>query len=97
MAAAVGTLGASFGASEANQLDGTGRTMFAWAVALVGVSLALAAFARLPLRIRVNRYSDESLASHVSAVAKVRAALLYVAAILFASGLILAGFSPLAS
>lgn len=97
VAAAVGTLGASFGVSSANDLGGTGRRMFAWAVAAVGLSLALAAFARLPLPIRVNRYSDKSLASAVGLVVIVRGALLFVAAALFASGLVLAGLSPLAS
>jgi hypothetical protein len=96
-AAAVGTLGASFGASSASDLSGTGKRMFAWAVAVVGGSLACAAFARLPLPIRVNRYSDESLAAHVGAVAKVRALSLYIAVVLFVSALILAGFAPLAS
>jgi hypothetical protein len=71
--------------------------VFAWAVALVGVSLALAALARLPLRIRVNRYSDESLSTHVARVVSVRGLLLGLAALLFAAGLILAGLSPLLS
>jgi hypothetical protein len=96
-AAVVGTLGASFGVSHANTLTGTGKRMFAWAVALVGVSLALAALARLPLRIRVNRYSDVSLAARVAWLTKVRGGLLFFAALLFAAGLILAGLSPLFS
>ena len=96
-AAAVGTLGASFGASTANDLEGTGEQMFALAVALVGLSLAFAALARLPLPIRVNRYSDESMASNVRTVLKVRVVALYISAGLFASALIVAGFSPLAS
>jgi hypothetical protein len=49
VAAVVGKLGASFGISNANDLKGAGRTTFAWAVAAVGGSLALAAFTRLPL------------------------------------------------
>ena len=96
-AAVVGTLGASFGVSSANALHGTGKSMFAYAVACVGVSLALAALARLPLPIRVNRYSDVSLAKYVALVAKVRGRLLLCAALLFAAGLVLAGLSPLFS
>jgi hypothetical protein len=96
-AAVVGTLGASFGVSSANALTGTGKTMFACAVALVGGTLALAALARLPVRRRVNRYSDVSLASSVEALAKFRGALLLLAALLFALALILAGLSPLFS
>jgi hypothetical protein len=97
IAAAVGTLGASFGVSNANDLTGSGRTLFAWAVALVGFSLALAALARLPLPIRVNRYSDVSLSRNVSRLVQVRGILLIVAALLFATGLVLAGLSPLLS
>jgi hypothetical protein len=97
IAAAVGTLGASFGVSNANDLSGAGRRFFAWAVAAIGVSLALAAFARLPLPIRVNRYSDVSLAKNVGTVIKVQGGLLFAAAVLFALGLVLAGLSPLLS
>jgi hypothetical protein len=95
--AVVGTLGASFGVSGANDLTGSGRTLFAWAVALVGVSLAFAALARLPLPIRVNRYSDVSLARHVLILVQVRGVMLTFAALLFAAGLVLAGLSPLVS
>ena len=96
-AAVVGTLGASFGVSGANSLTGTGRTMFAWAVAAVAVSLALAALARLPLPKRVHLYSRESMASHIDGVVVVRGGLLTAAALLFAAGLALAGLSPLFS
>lgn len=97
IAAVVGTLGTSFGVSDANDLTGSGKRMFAYAVACVGVSLALAALARLPLPIRVNRYSDVSLTTHVSRVVKVRGIVLFVAALLFALGVVLAGLSPLFS
>ena len=97
IAAVVGTLGTGFGVSSANDLTGSGKRMFAWAVAAVGVSLALAALARLPLGIRVNRYSDVSLANHVSRVVRARGILLTAAALLFATGLVLAGCSPLMS
>jgi hypothetical protein len=97
VAAVVGSLGTSFGVSDANHLGGTGRTMFATAVAVVGGSLALAALARLPLPKRVNRYSTVSLAEHVAFVVKIRGCLLLVAAMLFSSGLVLAGLSPLFS
>jgi hypothetical protein len=96
-AAVVGTLGASFGVSSANTLTGEGKRMFAYAVACIGVSLGLAALARLPLRIRVNRYSDVSLAARVATLTKRRGRLLFLAALLFAAALILAGLSPLFS
>jgi hypothetical protein len=54
IAATVGALGTSFGVSGANDLTGSGRKMFAWAVASVGVSLALAALARLPVPKRCS-------------------------------------------
>ena len=97
IAAIVGTLGASFGVSGANNLADSGRTLFAWAVALVGMSLGLAALARLPLPIRVNRYSKVSLTRHVSHVVIARGVMLTFAAVLFAGGLVLAGLSPLFS
>lgn len=97
IAALVGTLGASFGVSGANDLAGTGKRMFAVAVAAVGVSLALAALARLPLPGRVNRYSDVSLDSYVGRLVKIRGWLLFFAAGLFAAALVLAGLSPLFS
>lgn len=97
IAAIVGTLGVSFEVSGANRLVGTGETLFAVAVAAVGVSLALIALARLPLSRGVNRYSNVSLAKHVAHVTMVRGRLLTVAAVLFAVGLVLAGLSPLAS
>ena len=88
VAAVVGTLGTGFGVSPANDLTGSGKKLFALAVASVGVSLALAALARLPLPRRVNRYSDVSLAEYVEFVVKVRGALLSVAAVLFALALV---------
>lgn len=96
-AAVVGTIGASFGVSDANALIGKGRTLFAWAVAAVAASLALAAFARLPLPKRVHLYSRESMAAHVDRVVVIRGRLLIVAAVLFAGGLALAGVAPLFS
>jgi hypothetical protein len=48
VAAVVGTLATSFGVSQANDLTGSGRRIFAWAVVCVGLSLALAALARPP-------------------------------------------------
>lgn len=96
-AAVVGTLGASFGASDANALTGAGRKLFAVAVALVGVSLALAALARLPLGKKVNFSSRDSLKSHIDGVTQFRGRLLRGAALLFAFALVLAGFAPLFS
>ena len=96
-AAVVGTLGASFGVSNANSLTGAGRTMFALSVAGVGISLGLAALARLPLPKRVYLYSREDMGSHIDRVVMVRGGLLIVAAALFATALVLAGLSPLFS
>jgi hypothetical protein len=97
IAAVVGTLGTSFGVSNANDLTGAGRRLFAWAVACIGVSLALAALARLPVPRRVNRYSPPSLEAHTSFAVKLRGGLLLAAGVLFAGALILAGLSPLFS
>jgi hypothetical protein len=97
IAAVVGTLGTSFGVSKANDLSGAGRTMFAWAVASIGVSLALAALARLPVPRRVNRYSPASMQAHVAFAVRLRGGLLFVAALLFALALVLSGLSPLFS
>jgi hypothetical protein len=97
IAATFGALGTSFGVSNANDLTGTGRKMFAWAVASVGVSLALAALARLPVRRRVNRYSDVSLQAHVAFAVSLRGGLLLCAGLLFAAALVVAGLSPLFS
>lgn len=96
-AAVVGTLGVSFGVSSANSLSGVGRWLFAIAVAAVGVSLALAALARLPLPKRVNLYSRQDLASHIERVVMLRGGLLIAAAGFFAIALVLAGLSPLFS
>jgi hypothetical protein len=97
IATVLGTLGTSFSVSQANDLTGTGRTMFAWAVASVGVSLALAALARLPVPRRVNRYSPASMEAHVAFAVRLRGGLLLLAAMLFAAALVLAGLSPLFS
>jgi hypothetical protein len=96
-AAIVGALGTSFGVSGANDLSGWGKTLFALAVAAVGVSLALSAFARLPLRITVNRYSPEEMASSIGRLTTIRGRLLAAAASLFALGLVLAALAPLFS
>ena len=97
IAAVVGTLGTSFGVSKANDLTGVGRTMFALAIASVGVSLALAALARLPMPRRVNRYSPPSMEAHIALATKLRFWLLLVAGLLFALALVLSGLSPLFS
>ena len=97
IAAIVGTLGTSFGLSKANDLSGSGRAMFGVAVALVGLSLALASVARLPVPGRVNRYSPVSMEAHVARVVTLRGRLLFVAALLFAAALVLAGLASLSS
>ena len=83
------------GASDANSLAGTGRTVFSVGVAAIGASLALAALARLPLRKRVHLYSRQSMAAHIDHVVAVRGVLLRLAAVLFAFGLVVAGLAPL--
>ena len=97
IAAVVGTLGTSFGVSKANDLTGVGRTMFALAIASVGVSLALAALALLPIPRRVNRYSPPSMEARIALATKLRFWLLLVAGLLFALALVLSGLSPLFS
>lgn len=94
-AAVVGALGTSLGVSGANQLDGTGKKVFALAVVLVAVSLALAAIARLPRRVQINRYSAEDMAANIGRLTTFRGRLLFWAAGCFVVGLILAGVAPL--
>jgi hypothetical protein len=96
-AGTVGVVGTGFGISNGNDLRGDGRKLFAFAVASVGLSLSCAALARMPLPRRVNRYSDESMRDALRVVYVVRGSLLTLGAILFAAGLVLAAFAPLAS
>lgn len=93
----VGVLGSGFGLSKANNLHGSGRRLFAWAVVCLGLSLALAALARLPILQRVNRYSPEDMRSALHTLYFVRCGLLAGSALLFAAALALAGFAPLES
>lgn len=95
--AVVGTLGAAFGISGLNDLSGTGKRLFATAVLCLGVSLALAALARAPRKVFVNRYSLESMQDTLGRLVKFRQRVLTGAALLFAAALVLAGLAPLLS
>jgi hypothetical protein len=93
----VGVIGTGFGISKASDLHGTGQTLFAWAVACVAGSLALAAFARLPLPLRVNRFDSTDMRKKLQRLYVFRAGLLALSTCLFAAALILAGLVPLES
>jgi hypothetical protein len=92
--AIVGALGAGFGVTGLNHLHGTGKGLFVAAVVSLSVSLAFAAFARTPFRVRVNRYQLGDLRAAHEKVATVRFWLLSIAAVLFALALMLAGLAP---
>lgn len=92
-----GVIGAGFGVSGANHLSASGQSWFAWAVASVSASLALASFSRLPLPWRVNRYAPASLSRALTRVLWTRFVLLAIATLLFATGLVLAGYAQLAT
>jgi hypothetical protein len=91
LAGTTGAIGAGFGVSGANHLSHSGHKCFAWAVASVAISLALAAISRLPLPTKVNRYSPRSMKRWLERLFWTRFALLSVAAFAFATGLVLAG------
>lgn len=93
LTAAAGSLGAGLGVTGANSLSDKGRDLFAIAVVLIAVSLALAALACLPLPVRGNRYSRVSLRRGLAYVIWTRFVLVGAAALLFASGLALAGWA----
>lgn len=97
IAAVVGSLGTAFGVSSASDLTGTSKTRFAWAVACTAVSLTLAAFARLPLPVDVNRNSSDSLETAIASLTRARFWLLAGAAVAFGAALLLAAASVLAS
>lgn len=92
--AIVGGLGAGFGVTGLNHLHRTGKGLFVAAIVSLSVSLALAAFARTPFRVRVNRYRISDLRAAHERVAIVRFWLLFLAAVLFACALMLAGLAP---
>jgi hypothetical protein len=86
-------LGAGLGVTGANHLSHDGRHLFAKAVVLISISLALAALARLPLPVRAKRYSPASMRRRLGCLLWVRFFLLFGAAVLFATGLALAGWA----
>jgi hypothetical protein len=93
LAGTTGAIGAGFGVSGANNLSHSGHRWFAWAVASVACSLALAAISRLPLPMKVIRYSPRSMTRAIRRLFVIRFCLLAVAAVAFAGGLVLAGIA----
>lgn len=93
----VGALGAGLGVTGANDLSSRGEGLFAWAIFLVALSLALAAFARIPLPIRGSRYSPVAMSRALRRILWARFVLLGLAALLFAAGLALAGWAQVAT
>jgi hypothetical protein len=98
LAGTVGAVGAGFGVTGAIDLSGSGKSLYAAAVACVAFSLALAALSRLPLpgSKKVNRYSPVSMRRALNRVIWVRLIILALAALGFAAGLALAGYAQVA-
>jgi hypothetical protein len=95
--AVVGTIGTALGATGVSDLHGRGRSLYAWAVVSLGISLAFATFARIPQLSRFNRYSALSMRRQLNRILLIRATLLVLAGIAFAVALGLAAFAPLES
>lgn len=93
----VAAIGAGLGVTGASHLSDDGERLFAKAITLVAVSLALAALARLPLPIFGGRYSRVGMQRGLTRVLWARLFLLALAAGLFATGLILAGWAQVAT
>jgi hypothetical protein len=93
----VAALGAGLGVTGASQLSHDGERLFAKAIALVALSLAFAAFARLPLPISGSRYSRAAMETGLRRILWTRFVLLAVATILFAAGLTVAGWAQVAT
>lgn len=93
----VAALGAGLGVTGANRLSQEGEHLFAKAIVLVALSLALAAFARLPLPVFSSRYSRVGMERGLRRLLWARFFLLASAALLFAAGLALAGWAQVAT
>jgi hypothetical protein len=93
----VAALGAGLGVTGANHLSHDGHRLFAKAIVLVAISLALAALARLPLPVCGGRYSRVAMERGLRRLLWVRFFLLASAALLFAAGLALAGWAQISS
>jgi hypothetical protein len=89
----VAAIGAGLGVTGATHLSDDGHRLFAKAVVLVALSLALAAFARLPLPVHMNRYSAVAMRRGLRRVMWTRFVLLATATVLFTAGLALAGWA----
>jgi hypothetical protein len=89
----VGAIGAGLGVTGATSLSDDGHRLFGKAVVLVALSLVLAAFARLPLPVHMNRYSAVAMKRALWRVILIRFWFLAIAVLLFAAGLALAGWA----
>ena len=93
----VAALGAGLGVTGASRLSPDGERLFAWAIVLIALSLALAALARLPLPIFGSRYSRVGMLRGLRVLLWTRFVLLALAALLFAAGLAVAGWAQVAT
>jgi hypothetical protein len=93
----IGTLGAAFSNSALSSLAPCGKTMFAIAVLLTGVSLFAATLAIEPTWVHANPASREAMLAAVDANIRARRTPLRIAATLFAIAIITAALSPLVS
>ena len=95
--ATVAALGTALGVNGFGDLEGSGRTLFSFAVLSLAFSLFAATAALLPLGMKINPNSPESASAAFASAIRLRLGLVTVAAVFFATALGLAGFAPLAS
>jgi hypothetical protein len=96
--ASAGTLGSLAAAGKVvgiADLGDRGRRYFSFSILLFGISLALAALARMPQPSRFNPYDALSMRMQLNRIVIIRSVVLGLAAVAFAAALALAGFAPL--
>lgn len=96
-AAIAGSLGGAFGVTGLTHLQGAGKTLFALSILCLGVSLALATLARIPIWVRHNPYSPDSLERAFQDLGQLRGNVLRAGGLLFGAALVLAALAPLFS
>jgi hypothetical protein len=95
--ATVGTLGVAFSTTGFIEPQQLGKWFFALSVALVGVSLAFAAYSLAPKWVAANPNSIDSMENAITHSFARRRRPLGIAALTFAAALFLAGLTPIAS
>ncbi|MGD0586748.1 MAG: hypothetical protein ABSA86_13425 [Oryzomonas sp.] len=93
----VGTLGAAFSNAAFKNLQGSGSILFFAAVAMTGVSLALAIILRTVEPKKANWQSLDDMQQKATDALIIKQWLALAAGVCFAVAIVLAGISPLAS